>query len=98
MRRACAVRFDPPFTEEEISTYCGCIGSTIADLITKDEYAVINFVLEAERNRSLAPRRIPPRLEASLMEKVKCVAVEKCKRHLNLAYPEKFQHEQCWKG
>jgi hypothetical protein len=92
------VRFDPPFTEEEISSYCGCTSSTIADLITKDEYAAINFVREAEGNRSLAPRRMPPKLEASLMEKINCVAVEKCKKHLNLGQPEKFQHEQCWKG
>jgi hypothetical protein len=34
----------------------------------------------------------------SLEDKVKCVVVEKCKKHLNLAYPEKFQYEQCWKG
>src|SRR5262249_40435097 len=82
------VRYDPPFTEEEISNYCGCVGSTMADLITKDEYAVMNLIR----------RDVPPKLKASMIEKATCVAVEKCKRHLNLAYPEKFQYEQCWKG
>jgi hypothetical protein len=90
------IRYDPPFTEEEISSYCGCVSSTIAELITEDEYALINSLQEAERNRP--PQPMPPKLLASLTEKIACVAVEKCKKHLNLAYPEKFQHEQCWKG
>jgi hypothetical protein len=82
------VRFNPPFTEEEISSYCGCTSSTMADIMTKEEYISLT-----------TPNTKPPdKLMASMMEKATCVAVEKCKKHLNLAYPEKFQYEQCWKG
>jgi hypothetical protein len=78
--------YDPPFTEQEISNYCQCAGPSMADLMTKEEYAVIH------------DKHAPARLVASMMEKVKCIVVEKCKKHLNLAHPEKFQDEQCWKG
>jgi hypothetical protein len=47
-------------------------------------------VIKAQRRKS--------KILEGLLEKTKCVAVERCKKHLNLAYPEKFQHEQCWKG
>jgi hypothetical protein len=74
-------RYSPPFTEEQISSYCRCASSTLADITTKDEYAA--------RDRRLVP---------SYMEKLRCVTVEKCKKHLNLAYPQKCQYEQCWKS
>jgi hypothetical protein len=99
MTSSCAARFrvgydlkgkpsEPSFTEQEISTYCECVGSSTADVMTKEEYELII------RNE----KHPPAKLEASVIEKVRCIVVEKCKKHLNLAYPEKFQYEQCWKG
>jgi hypothetical protein len=78
--------YEPPFTEQEISNYCECAGASMADVVTKTEYDILH------------DKHPPAKLAASLMVKVKCLAVEKCKKHLNLAYPEKFQYEQCWKG
>jgi hypothetical protein len=71
----------PSFTEQEISDYCSCNAEVLADLITKEEYAIKSTT--------------PP---ASLIEKIKCIAVEKCKKHLNLPDPSQFQYEECWKG
>jgi hypothetical protein len=70
-----------PFTEQEISSYCECTASMMADSITQEEYA-------------LRYTKLP----ASLIEKAKCVAVEMCKKHLNLPDPSQFQYEECWKG
>jgi hypothetical protein len=78
--------YQPPFTDQEISNYCECAGSSMADVISKGEYDVIY------------DKHAPAKLAASVIEKVKCIVVEKSKKHLNLAYPEKFQYEQCWKG
>jgi hypothetical protein len=81
-------RYDPPFTEEEISNFCQCAAATLADLLTKEEYMFIAQNIEP-----------PERLKTSMIEKSACIAGEKCKQHLNLARPELFQqYEQCWKG
>jgi TonB family protein len=99
MSAACAARyglgydekgkpFDPPFTEQEVSNYCECVSSTLADVLTQEESM---FVL----HKNIEPSE---KLKASMLEKTKCIVVEKCKKHLNLAHPEKFQYEQCWKG
>jgi hypothetical protein len=112
MSAACAARFrlgydfkgkhyDLPLTEEEISNYCGCVRSTYEDVLTNEEaklgLSLMKPDLTADADRENELRRKSKILEG-LLEKTKCVAVERCKKHLNLAYPEKFQHEQCWKG
>jgi hypothetical protein len=101
-------RYDPPFTEEEISNYCGCMGSTYEDVLTNEEaklglslLSVLrpNLTVDADRANELRRSVLEKsKILEGLLEKTKCVAVERCKKHLNLAYPEKFQHEQCWKG
>jgi hypothetical protein len=82
--------YEPPFTEQEISNYCECVASSMADLLTKEEWS------ELILNKPV--KSVPKSIKDSTEEKEKCIVVEKCKKHLNLAYPEKFQYEQCWKG
>ena len=71
------------------------MGSTFADVLTNEE-AELGLSLLSVSKPNLTPEK--SKILESFLEKVRCVAVERCKKHLNLAYPEKFQHEQCWKG
>jgi hypothetical protein len=82
----------PPFTEQEISDYCSCNAEVLADLMTKEEYALKDFRTDS---KSTTP---PASVIQSVIEKIKCIAVEKCKKHLNLPDPSQFQYEECWKG
>jgi hypothetical protein len=93
-------RYDPPFTEEEISNFCGCMGSTYADILTKEEIALaLSLMNEPNPSRTWMPADAAQvKAMQSLMEKAKCTAQERCNKHLNLAHPELAQHEQCWKG
>jgi hypothetical protein len=75
----------PAFTTEEISDYCRCDAETLAEIVTSEEY-----------NSGKGP--IEENVKEDLREKVACVAVEKCKNHLNLPDPSQFQHARCWKG
>jgi hypothetical protein len=83
--------YDPPFTEQEISNYCECTSSSLADLLTEEEWAALMLL----KDKGIYPSKT---VDESLKEKGQCIGVSKCKKHLNLAYPEKFQYEQCWKG
>jgi hypothetical protein len=80
-----AYQMSAPLTKQEISNYCECGSSLVADFLSKEEY-------DAVRQGS---RRKPSR---DVEEKLKCVVVEKCKKHLNLPDPSQFQYEDCWKG
>jgi hypothetical protein len=79
-----------PFTDQEISDYCGCVALTMADVLTEEEWSVI------KNNKPV--KSAPKIIKDSTEEKAKCLAVEKCKKHLNLPDPSHFQYEQCWKG
>jgi|SRR5262249_7925331 len=79
-----------PFTIEETWEYCRCGAETIADLVTIEEY-----------NLGILPEKSPEsakNAKESLLDKVACIAVEKCKKHLNLRDPSQYQFERCWKG
>ena len=74
-----------PVTIEETWDYCRCVAETLAELVTSEEYNSGN-------------KPIPKSAGESLTEKISCIAVEKCKKHLNLPDPSQFQYERCWKG
>ena len=84
------------------------MGSTYADVLTNEEaelglslLSVLkpNLTVDADRANELRKSVLEKsKMLESLLEKAKCLAAEKCKKHLNLAFPEKFQDEQCWKG
>ena len=74
----------PPFTIEEIWDYCKYSSEMIADLITSEEHPKSKEPWESIRE--------------SVREKVECIVVEKCKKHLNLPDPSQFQYGRCWKG
>jgi len=61
----------------------------LTELITSDEY---------NAGRGVSPENVPESLKESLDEKVRCITMEKCKKHLNLPDPSLLQHERCWKG
>jgi len=73
-----------PFTIEATWEYCRCGAKTIADLITSEEHPKSKEPWESIRE--------------SVREKVECIVVEKCKKHLNLPDPSQFQYGRCWKG
>jgi hypothetical protein len=73
-----------PFTIEEIWDYCRCSAETLAELITSEEYN--------------SGKTVPESAKESLEEKIACIAVEKCKKHLNLPDSSQFQYARCWKG
>src|SRR5262249_54651689 len=81
----------PPLTIEEVWNYCQCAGGMLEDLITSEEYFA--FKPPDAPNES-----VPESVKESATEKAQCIAVEKCKKHLNLPDPSQLQYERCWKG
>jgi hypothetical protein len=79
-----------PFTDQEISDYCGCVALTMADVLTEEEWS------EIKDNKPT--KSVSKSIKESAVEKAKCLVVEKCKKYLNLPDPSQFQYEQCWKG
>jgi hypothetical protein len=77
-------RMPAPLTEQEISDYCKCSASSTADVLTTEEYNM--------------PFNKGNELPANMRDNLKCIVMEKCKKHLNLPDPSQFQNEECWKG
>ena len=55
-------------------------------------------LITSEEYYAYKPETLPENIPESVKEKGQCIAVEKCKKHLNLPDPSQLQYERCWKG